>query len=88
MSRQRVAILARNSYHYVICMYGTVLAGAVAVPLNMGKNWDEIHYELDLGAGVRAAGRRVSQWEPALADDLRQSWSRWMPLPPLSLQRT
>ncbi len=23
---KRVAILARNSYHYVICMYGTVLA--------------------------------------------------------------
>ena len=45
---QRVAILARNSYHYVICMYGTVLAGAVAVPLNIGKNWDEIRYELDL----------------------------------------
>ena len=45
---QRVAILARNSYHYVICMYGTVLAGAVAVPLNTGKNWDEIRYELDL----------------------------------------
>ena len=45
---QRVAILARNSYHYVMCMYGAVLAGAVAVPLNTGKNWDEIHYELDL----------------------------------------
>ena len=45
---QRVAILARNSYHYVICMYGAVLAGAVAVPLNTGKNWDEICYELDL----------------------------------------
>ena len=45
---QRVAILARNSYHYIICMYGTVLAGGVAVPLNMGKNWDEIQYELDL----------------------------------------
>ena len=44
---QRVAILARNSYHYVMCMYGAVLAGAVAVPLNTGKNWDEIRYELD-----------------------------------------
>ena len=29
---KRVAILARNSYQYVICMYGTVIAGAVAVP--------------------------------------------------------
>ena len=45
---QRVAILARNSYHYMMCMYGAVLAGAVAVPLNTGKNWDEIRYELDL----------------------------------------
>ncbi len=45
---KRVAILARNSYHYVMCMYGAVLAGAVAVPLNTGKNWDEIQYELDL----------------------------------------
>ena len=25
---KRVAILARNSYHYVMCMYGAVLAGA------------------------------------------------------------
>ena len=45
---QRVAILARNSYHYMMCLYGAVLAGAVAVPLNTGKNWDEIRYELDL----------------------------------------
>ena len=45
---KRVAILARNSYQYVICMYGTVLAGAVAVPLNLGKNWDGISYELGL----------------------------------------
>lgn len=45
---KRVAILARNSYQYVIAMYGTVIAGAVAVPLNMGKDWDAIQYELDL----------------------------------------
>ena len=38
---RRVALLARNSYQYVINMYGTVLAGAVAVPLNTGKDWDE-----------------------------------------------
>ena len=45
---KRVAILARNSYQYVICMYGTVIAGAVAVPLNLGKDWDAISYELGL----------------------------------------
>ena len=47
---KRVAILARNSYQYVICMYGTVIAGAVAVPLNLGKDWDAISYELGLTA--------------------------------------
>ena len=66
---QRVAILARNSYHYVICMYGTVLAGGVAVPLNMGKNWDEIQYELDLVEPVCVLqDGEYLQWEPALAD--------------------
>ena len=66
---QRVAILARNSYHYIICMYGTVLAGGVAVPLNMGKNWDEIQYELDLVEPVCVLqDGEYLQWEPALAD--------------------
>ena len=66
---QRVAILARNSYHYVICMYGTVLAGGVAVPLNMGKNWDEIQYELDLVEPVCVLqDGEYLQREPALAD--------------------
>ena len=66
---QRVAILARNSYHYIICMYGTMLAGGVAVPLNMGKNWDEIQYELDLVEPVCVLqDGEYLQWEPALAD--------------------
>ena len=64
---KRVAILARNSYHYVMCMYGAVLAGAVAVPLNTGKNWDEIRYELDLVEPVCVLhdGEYLSR-EPAL----------------------
>ena len=49
---KRVAILARNSYQYVICMYGTVIAGAVAVPLNLGKDWDAISYELGFAEPV------------------------------------
>ena len=66
---QRVAILDRNSYHYVICMYGTELEGGVAVPLNMGKNWDEIQYELDLVEPVCVLqDGEYLQWEPALAD--------------------
>ena len=64
----------------IVCT-GTVLAGGVAVPLNMGKNWDEIQYELDLvepvcvlqdgGICSGACPRRM----PTV-----QSWSRWMPL--------
>ena len=67
---QRVAILARNSYHYMMCMYGAVLAGAVAVPLNTGKNWDEIRYELDLVEPVCVLhdGEYLSR-EPALGQE-------------------
>ena len=67
---QRVAILARNSYHYMMCMYGAVLAGAVAVPLNTGKNWDEIRYELDLVEPVCVLhdGEYLSR-EPALSQE-------------------
>ena len=66
---QRVAILARNSYQYIICMYGTVLAGGVAVPLNLGKDWDAIRYELDLVKPVCILqdGEYLER-EPALAD--------------------
>ena len=45
---QRIALLARNSYQYVIALYGSVLAGAVSVPLNRNKSWDEVRYELEL----------------------------------------
>lgn len=67
---QRVAILARNSYHYMMCLYGAVLAGAVAVPLNTGKNWDEIRYELDLVEPVCVLhdGEYMSR-EPALGQE-------------------
>ena len=66
---QRVAILARNSYQYIIDMYGTVLAGGVAVPLNTGKDWEEIRYELDLVEPVCVLhdGEYLER-EPALAE--------------------
>ena len=44
---KRVAILARNSYQYVICMYGTVIAGGVAVPL---VTKEEDHFRLTAAA--------------------------------------
>ena len=66
---KRVAILARNSYQYVICMYGTVIAGGVAVPLNLGKDWDAISYELSLTEPVCILqdGEFVER-EPALTE--------------------
>ena len=45
---KRVCILAANSYHYAVSIFGTILSGAVAVPLNLQKSWDDIHYELEL----------------------------------------
>ena len=66
---KRVAILARNSYQYVICMYGTVIAGAVAVPLNLGKDWDAISYELGLTEPVCILqDGEFAEREPALAE--------------------
>ena len=66
---KRVAILARNSYQYVICMYGTVIAGGVAVPLNLGKDWDAISYELDLTEPVCILqDGEFAEREPALTE--------------------
>ena len=45
---KRVCILAGNSYHYAATIFGTVLAGAVVVPLNRQKSWDDIQYEVNL----------------------------------------
>ena len=66
---KRVAILARNSYQYVICMYGTVIAGGVAVPLNLGKDWDAISYELGLTEPVCILqDGEFAEREPALTE--------------------
>lgn len=48
LAGQRVCILAGNSYHYAVSLFGTMMAGAVVVPLNLQKNWEDIQYELDL----------------------------------------
>ena len=67
---KRVAILARNSYEYVICMYGTVIAGGVAVPLNLGKDWGGISYELGLTEPVCILhDGEFAEREPALTEN-------------------
>lgn len=46
--KKHIGILARNSYHYAVCLMGILLSGAVAVPLNLEKTWEEIQYEIEL----------------------------------------
>jgi long-subunit acyl-CoA synthetase (AMP-forming)/DNA-binding FadR family transcriptional regulator len=41
-----IALLARNSYAYAVALFGLLLAGAVAVPLNPAKSREELAYEL------------------------------------------
>lgn len=41
-----VGILARNSYDYLVVLYALFGAGAVAVPLNIEKSWQELDHEI------------------------------------------
>ena len=68
LAGQRVCILAGNSYHFAVSIFGVLLSGAVVVPLNLQKNWDEIQYELDLvePAYILHDGEFAAR-EPALA---------------------
>ena len=45
---RRVCVLAANSYHYAVSIFGTILSGAVLVPLNLQKPLADIRYELEL----------------------------------------
>ena len=67
---RRVCILAANSYHYAVSIFGTVLAGAVAVPLNLQKSWDDIQYELELveASAILHDGLYLER-EPALGEE-------------------
>ena len=42
-------ILAGNGYQYAVSLYGVLLAGGVAVPLNPMKRWEELDYEINCG---------------------------------------
>ncbi|MCD7917278.1 MAG: acyl--CoA ligase [Clostridiales bacterium] len=43
---RQVGLLARNHYHYAVCLLGILTAGAVAVPLNVEENWDNIRSQI------------------------------------------
>ena len=43
----RVAILLENRLQWPLNYFGTLLAGAVAVPLDPVSRWEHVHYALD-----------------------------------------
>ncbi len=65
---RKICLLARNGYDFLVNMFSVLLTGAVLVPLNLQKNWDEIQYELDLvePAYILHDGEFAAR-EPALA---------------------
>ena len=40
-------ILGRNSYHFLVCLYGVMAAGGVVVPLNIEESLDNINYQIE-----------------------------------------
>lgn len=45
---KRIAILSKNSYHFMVCYLGTILSKAVIVPMNKLESDEILDYELDL----------------------------------------
>ena len=66
----RVAIAMRNLPEWPVCYYGTVLAGAIATPLNAWWTGPELAYALNhSGARVLIAdGERLSRITPHLSE--------------------
>ena len=64
---KRVCVLAANSYDYAVSIFATILTGAVLVPLNLQKSWEDIRYELDLveASAILHDGRYLER-EPAI----------------------
>lgn len=46
LAQCHIAVIARNSYDYLVCMYAILGAGAVLVPLNIEKSFEEISSEI------------------------------------------
>ena len=66
---KRVCVLAANSYDYAVSIFATILTGAVLVPLNLQKSWEDIRYELDLveASAILHDGRYLER-EPTLQE--------------------
>lgn len=44
---KKIAVIARNSYAYMVCVMGIMLSGAVVVPLNCEDSWENLQYEIE-----------------------------------------
>lgn len=66
---KKVCLLARNGYDFLVNMFSVLLTGAVLVPLNLQKSWEDIRYELDLveASAILHDGRYLKR-EPALQE--------------------
>ena len=62
-------VLGRNSYHYLVCLYGIIVANGVAVPLNVEESLDNIEYQIDFAdiTGVFSDGE-YEKLEPAFGE--------------------
>ena len=73
---RHVGLLARSGYPYAVALFGCILAGAVAVPLNTEKSWPALRDELSradvtalLTDGSYAAREPdLARWEGPLLD--------------------
>lgn len=46
IEEMHVGILGRNSYQYLVCLYGIMAANAVAVPLNIEEMMETVEYQI------------------------------------------
>lgn len=44
---KKIAVIARNSYAYMVCLLGVMLSGAVVIPLNREESWENLQYEIE-----------------------------------------
>ena len=66
---RHIGLLARSGYAYGVAIFGCILAGAVAVPLNIEKNWAQLSDELARAdVDCLLADGVYSDREPAFAD--------------------
>lgn len=47
IGQKHIGILAKNSYHYAVCILAAMNLGCVVVPLNYRENSDVLEYELE-----------------------------------------